>query len=367
MDHWNSHLRQVLATFATLVLTGIALVWVANPFGNLSSSPLPHVLMDDNQRFQYPAVIRSGRYDSLVIGTSTGRLLEPERLEAVFGGHFANLALNGGTAWEQMRVARLFREVVQRRRTLLIALDHVWCTPDADTVRITKRGFPEWMFDNDPWNDIPHMLNVRTIEIAGRRVGHALGLVKARWPHNGYEVFVPPERDYDLQRARRHIWGPSGPRPESSAEAANPEAHLTPAAESLQSFPALAWLEELVDAGQGWPRVVLLVTPVHRAAMPTAGTPAGLREAGCKATMAAIARRHGVSLVDFRLLSPITRRDENYWDHLHYRVPIAGQIVDGIAAALATGRDDPDGRFRVLHAPPKQQDSEPLPLVPVPR
>jgi hypothetical protein len=353
MDPWKRHLRQLLVSFAILVATGVMLVWIANPYGNLLGSPLPHVLMDDNQRFQYPAVIRSGRYDSLVIGTSTARLLQPKQLEGTFGGRFANLALNSGTAWEQMRLVRLFREEVKRRRTLIVALDHVWCAADADTQRITKRGFPEWMFDHNPWNDIPNMLNARTIEIAGRRIGHALGLVKARWPHNGYEVFVSPERDYDLKRARQHIWGPTGPKPDDTATAAVQEKQQALAPETAHSFPALAWLNEIVDAGQGWQRVVLLITPVHRAALPAAGTPEGAREAACKAVMTAIARRNGVALVDFRLPSPITRRDENYWDSLHYRVPIAGRIIDGLTAALATDRDDPGGDFRVLYAPPR--------------
>lgn len=352
MDPWTRHLRQLLLSFAVLAATGVVLVWIANPYGNLRGSPLTHVLMDDNQRFQYPAVIRSGRYDSLIIGTSTGRLLRPRQLEGAFGGRFANLALNSGTAWEQMRFVRLFREEVKHRRTLVVALDHVWCAADADTQRITRRGFPEWMFDRDPWNDIPNMLNTRTIEIAGRRIGHALGLVKARWPHDGYEVFVPPERDYDLARARQHIWGSSGRRPDTADTPAVPGKGVAPAPQTAHAFPALAWLDEMIDASQGWQRVVLLITPVHIAAQPAAGSPLAEREAACKVAMTDIARRHRVALVDFRLPSPITRHDENYWDGLHYRVPIADRIIDGLVAALENRRDDPGGEYRVLYVPP---------------
>jgi len=41
--------------------------------------------------------VRSGRYDSAVVGTSTVRLLDPQRLGALFGARFANLGLNAGT------------------------------------------------------------------------------------------------------------------------------------------------------------------------------------------------------------------------------------------------------------------------------
>jgi hypothetical protein len=56
-------------------------------------------------QFQYPALIRSKRYDS----SSS----EPDRdcctraLERVFGGRFANLAMNAGLAYEQYRLSAL--------------------------------------------------------------------------------------------------------------------------------------------------------------------------------------------------------------------------------------------------------------------
>jgi hypothetical protein len=53
-------------------------------------------------------------------------------------------------------------------------------------------------------------------------------------------------------------------------------------------------------------------------------------------------------VVDFRRPSPVTVEDANYWDALHYRLPIAGRIVAGLRAARETGADDPGGFYRVL-------------------
>ena len=355
MDGWTQHLRLFAGTLAALLATAVTLVWLANPYGNLRVSPSAHVLMDDNQRFQYPAVIRSRRYDSLVIGTSTARLLEPAQLGRVFGGRFANLALNSGTAWEQWRIARLFADEVTSPRTLLVGLDHVWCEADADTRRITPRGFPEWMFDNNPWNDPAYMLNTRTLEISGRRVGHMLGLVKERWPHNGYEVFVPPESQYDLARARRHIWGAAG---QPALPIAWEDVQGTPQMQSrvhaLQrpaEFPAHAWLEDLLVARR-FERIVLLITPVHVAGM-QGSLEWGARSLACKQSLAAIAARHDNRVIDFRIASPITREDSHYWDALHFRVPIAARVVDGLARAVATGADDPGGDWRILRGEPR--------------
>ncbi len=338
---WARHLKLMLGTLAALLVIAATLVGIANPYGNLTYSPLRHVLMDDNQRFQYPAVIRSRRYDSLVIGTSTSRLLEPQHLERVFGGHFANLAMNSGTPWEQWQVARLFAREIAAPKTLVVGLDHVWCTPDADVHRITARGFPEWMFDDKPWNDVGYMLNVRTLEIAGRRIGHAFGLIKERWPHNGYEVFVPPERDYDLARAREHIYGTTKPPPVSTRPR-RPPPPVPP-----DGFPALMWIEDIL-AGRRFQRVVLLITPVHVAGQPTPGKPGHAREQRCKTELARMASRHGTAIIDFRIPSPITREDSHYWDSVHYRVTIAARIVDDLARAVATGADDPNGDWRML-------------------
>ena len=350
MHSWTHFLKLLAATFAGLLAIAATLIWIANPYGNLRFSPLAHVLMDDNQRFQYPAVIRSQRYDSLVIGTSTARLLQPAELQRVLGGRFANLALNSGTAWEQWRVARLFAREVAAPRTLLIGLDHVWCAADADTHRITRRGFPEWMFDDNPWNDLAFMLNARTVEISVRRLWHALGRTPERWPHNGYEVFVPPESAYNLARARQHIYGLPTPPRQITRRLVTRSIKQAPVTEArdAREFPALTWLEDLV-ASRGFKQIVLVTMPVHIAAQARSATPEAARETRCRMAMAEIAGRHGLAPIDFRKPSPITRADRNYWDPLHYRVPIATRIVQGIGRAVATGKSDPDGDWRSLN------------------
>jgi len=352
---WKRYWRLIAAVFVGELLIVCALIAVANPYGNLPHLLLKsHVIMDTNQRFQHPSIARSGRYDSIVIGTSTSKLLRPGALERVFGGRFANLAFDDGRAWEQYQIAKLFAEHTAHPHTLLIGIDSVWCDPDADTHITTYRGFPEWMYDDDPWNDLVWMLNKRTVEISGRRIGNVLGINPDRIPPNGYDVFVPDESLYDLAKARAHI----GPVPPAS-----PKSYIATDAERRSwRYPALRWLEELLDGT--WQRKAIVIVPVHAAAQPQPGSLAAAREEECKARLAALARRHGVPLVDFRIRSDITMRDENYWDSLHYRVPIAERIVDEIGRALATEQDDPMGDWRIL-ATQRYQSAEQRPLLPI--
>jgi hypothetical protein len=104
-----------------------------NPFGNLPVRAFgAHVVMDTNDRFQFPAIVRTGNFDSGVFGTSSSKLLDPAWLERAFGGRFANLAFNDGRAWEEYQLALLFLRTVPRPGTLLFGIDWVWCAADAD-------------------------------------------------------------------------------------------------------------------------------------------------------------------------------------------------------------------------------------------
>jgi hypothetical protein len=111
-------------------------------------------------------------------------------------------------------------------------------------------------------------------------------------------------------------------------------------------LPALEWLDALLDGR--WQSAVIVIMPVHIAAQPAPGSISAVREDECKARFADVAKRRGVPLIDFRIRSDITTRDENYWDSLHYRVPVAERIVHYIGQALTTGQDDPAGKWRIL-------------------
>lgn len=228
---------------------------------------------------------------------------------------------------------------------LLVALDHAWCDPDALRERTTFRGFPEWMYDDDPWNDLGYMLNGKSVEIGGRRLAVALGLKPARFPA-GYEVFTPPESDYDPIKVREKLWGK---RSKNSIRPIVPPYTPTETERAAWTFPALEWLDEILDKFDG--RTVLAFMPVHVAAQPRPGSVAAAKENECKARIAAIARAHGASpVIDFRIPSAITSNDDNYWDPLHYRLPIADQLVAELAQALKGG-EGATGNWRYVEDP----------------
>ncbi len=116
-------------------------------------------------------------------------------------------------------------------------------------------------------------------------------------------------------------------------------------------FPALAWLEaELAALPPDTPKLILL-PPQHWASLPGTGSARAARDAACKAALVELARRVDAALIDYRLLSPLTLNDANFWDPLHYRIGIARRIEADLVAVrqgLLTG--GPDVVLRVAPA-----------------
>lgn len=269
------------------------------------------------------------------------RLLRPDALNEAFGGRFANLSMNSATAYEQWRIAEVFARNHRAAKTVIAGIDIVWCEDTKTPEKYTFRRFPEWMYDANRWNDVAHMLEFKTFEVLGRQAGYMLGLREARYGPDGYRSFLPPQDRYDLEKARRNIYGEAGPgkaRPVNTGEPPGPP----------PVFGSHGYLESLLNAFPETTRKVLVFVPYHAHHQP----PPGSRAAGvwdvCRARVAEVARAvPNTTILDFMIASPITMRDENYWDPLHYTNAVAEWLARLIAAG-AKGVKAPGGEYRIL-------------------
>jgi hypothetical protein len=341
---WRRFVRLFLGTFAAAIIAAALFILLLDPFDMVPFSlPIERPLVSGSQRFAYPQAMRSGRFDAIIVGSSTSRLIDPEQINGPFGARFANMAMNASAAWEEWTTFEYFRRHVGAPKALIVGLDDGWCDPNADRDRI-RRGFPEWMYDDDKWNDYANLFNSGTLELAGRLVGYHLGLYAARSRYDGYEVFTPPEGDYDLARAKAGIWVKQTERPLPHL----PPPQLSDAERHALRFPALAWLDAMLIEMPAASRKVLAFMPVHVAGQAWPGTHDAAVEAECKARIAEIARARGAKVVDWRIASPITTADSNYWDVLHYRLPIARRIADELVAAVIDGKESAEGDYRIV-------------------
>ena len=344
---WQRFVELFMGVFAIGLFLVFAFVLLIDPYDDVPFSlPLKRHLIDANQRFMYPQVVRSGLFDSLVIGTSTSKLLDPVILNEEFGARFANLSMDAATAWEQKTIANYFIEHAGKPKVIIIGVDSQWqwCASDADTQRITARGFPYFLYDDDKWNDFFFLFNSRTVEMAGKLVGVHLGLYSERSRFDGYYLFVPPENAYDLEKARNAIWGG---RPRTLPDPTKKPFEMSDEQRASLVYPSLNLLDDLLlKAGDALKIIGLM--PAHVANQPDPATLAGAREAECKSRITQIARQRGAKVIDWRYSSPLTREDSNYWDSIHYRVPVANSLAHAIGSAIREGKPSADGTYRLL-------------------
>lgn len=347
---WRSFSTFLAVSSLGLGAVLLALILMLDPYGIRASAHVsPRPLMDLNQRFMYPQVVRSGRFDAAVLGTSTVRLLDPMALDSLTGFRFANLAMNAATPWEQMQMAGLFMKEVPLPKAVIWGIDTTWCEADAtlESKRLTPRPFPPWLYHTPDWRDWPRLASFTSLEVAARLAGYHFGINRERIRGDGFEVFTPPEQTYDAARARAHLYRGTGGLPPDTSPLDPAQALLPDDLAGLQ-FPALDWLESQLRKVPSGTRIVLVLSPVHVASQPRAGSKAAAVDDLCRTRLSDIASRHHASVIDYRWFSALTMDDTNFWDPLHYRLPVARRLEKSITDILLHGRllqDDPVARL----------------------
>ncbi|MCC7120889.1 MAG: hypothetical protein IT493_04965, partial [Gammaproteobacteria bacterium] len=254
--------------------------------------------------------------------------LKPERLNALLDARFVNLAMNSATLFEQLEMNALFLRHHPAPRVMIYALDDSACRATQTPERYTFRDFPEFMFDENRWNDLLYLFNDKALENAVRMLELVRGKRRPKYGPDGYFDFTRDFGAYDLARTRQRVYGsPTPPAPP-------PVVDLEPTAEDVPRMANLELLPALLDAAPPATRVVLLIPPMH--VWHVHGSAAAYRE--CKRqALAVAARRADLVVLDYLLDGPLTREDRNYWDAIHYGDPIAARIERDVAAAIRGG------------------------------
>ena len=317
-DAWRRFAKTLLATALLSVAVLYGFVVIVDPWDALPlSPPLPRVPISTNARFSFPALARSPRFDSAVVGSSTSRLLQPAMLDQGFSAHFVNLAMNAATAYEQEQILGVFLRAHPQPRVILVGLDVSWCT--TQFAQFTPRQFPAWMYGGSGWAGYLHMLTPYAVQEAANQFAVMTHMKRRRYGLDGYTRFVPPDQDYDTARrdAAFRRWEPVDNRPAPEGEAV---------------FPPLALLRDMLGRIPARTRKILFFVPYY---VERQGGPGGAerrRWDECKLQVAAIASGTGAEVMDFMIPSAITRDKDHYWDPIHYREPIAARVVEGLVA-----------------------------------
>ena len=256
--NWTRFLRTLIASFVILVALVYTLIVLVDPYQNVPFSlPLDRAPISTNQRFAYPALARNSRFDSAIIGSSTVRLLNPENLDELTGARFANLAMNSATAYEQMRIHELFVDHHPNAKYVIIGIDDSWCRRETAYEKYTFRAFPEWMYDDNRWNDLLYMFNDKALENTIRLLEFVAGSREAKYEPNGYRNFTVDFGAYDVNIVRRRLYPKGMPTVRRVPDIVPDSQH------SDWEFAAHSLLDAILARDASRQFTILLFAPLH--------------------------------------------------------------------------------------------------------
>lgn len=326
--NWSRFRKSFFGCLAFFVVLISGLFWLIDPYGNIPGSPGDErAAMAQNQRFSYPSLARNPKFDSAIIGTSTLRLLKPEYLDQGLGARFVNLSMNSATSWEQSQIYSVFKARRNEIAYLIIGFDVTWCTTDQSYQKLTPRRFPDWIYDENPWNDLVHMIEFKSFEVLGQQAGWLLGIKEARHGTDGYANFLPDVAEYDLARVEADL----------NAHA-NRQSTDVVAIETIDSAHfqrrSLQNLEVILSSLPQATRLVAVHVPYHISHQPITYTYAWHIREQCKKDLNKIVQTHSNSLIlDFMIKSEFTQHAHHYWDPLHYTYEKSYDLMDEIIQA----------------------------------
>jgi hypothetical protein len=323
--NWSRYLKFMLGSALMFAVVIYAFILVLDPYQNVPFSPaLNRAPVSTNQRFSYPTIARDPGFDSVVIGTSTSRLLDPRLLGELTGASFANLSMNSATAYEQTRLFELFLRHHPAMRFLVVGIDEVWCATGRDAEKYTFRDFPEWMYDENRWNDLTYLLNDKALEDAVRMFELLIGKREGKYRHDGYRDFTLgfPAWDEKVVGAKlREVREPGRKLGMPVPGWKHPDL----------DFGSLLELQGILQRLPATARTVLFLPPLHGGYIEAAADRLG----ECKGRLLSLLTTlNRTAMLDMMVISPATLDPHNYWDPLHVTRDAAVRLTPALARTL---------------------------------
>jgi hypothetical protein len=320
----------LLTLFSLLIL--YASFHIIDPYDIFPFSPdFPRVPVSHDQWYFHPIIAKKKEFDSAIFGTSTSRLLCPERLNPIFQASFASLGFNNGSAYEQQKLFNMFMRNHQNVKVVIFGIDIAWCRTSEEYKKFnTETGtsdlFPEWLYDENPWNNcLP--LSAMTFENTKRQLLAVTNLEKYRFGLDGYSEFTPPQDEYDIIKVRKNIYKSEKFIQFTSQKkraAASPPKTLSSKECIELKYPALSMLEDCLRKIPADSLKILFFVPYHIYRQPSSGSLDAVTLQVCKQRIVKLAKEYpNTYILDFMIESDITTKDENYWDPLHFTVETA--------------------------------------------
>ncbi|BCB19264.1 hypothetical protein [Bosea sp. ANAM02] len=265
---------------------------------------------------------RDPNFTGAIFGNSHIQLISPEELRAKTGIPFVSLIAPATMPKETFATIDWF---LRHHRTappkaIVVGIDNYWCT--ANPALPNEKPFPFWLMSRSLSEYVGGLMRFDLLEELPRRIGYLASRKAERARPDGYWDY---ESGYGVQGY--------GTNPEIIARLQKPIE--TGGGNVDGPFPAASGLEELMKTAPAETALILLRPPVYVTALPKPGTRDAEADTACRKAFADLAaRRPRTALVDWRVERPELRDPGLFFDHSHYRQPIARLVETDIAEAI---------------------------------
>jgi hypothetical protein len=343
---WQQYvLVMILAGLITPLILYLTII-IIDPYDSVAFSPKwDRYPPRGDHRHWNAKLLKNSSFDSLVLGSSTAMLLNPEELNVAMGARFVNLGMPLATPYEQMRLLSLFAHYHNGIKMLIVSVDTLWCHPKGMPEHANSRlvnAYPDWLYDTHAWNDLPP-LNKTSVKAAYDQARALLGIYRpySRWM-NGYE---------DLTKTLHEKNNPEDIR--KRIHEGTPEPLLTGNKRITigngYHYPDIERLALALQALSPATMKILIFPPYHARYQPKPGSEQAQLWEGCKQDVASLSNNlDNILVMDFMVQSELTQKDVNYIDGYHTTTETASEIVRLISSAIQH-KDYPQDQFRILN------------------
>ncbi len=323
---WRGFVLVFLAAGLLTLVLAMSVAFVADPY----DTGRPGLFKKTGIRPQGPRTAAASRgrdpaFDSAIFGNSHVQLLAPERIGAQVDARFVSLIAPATNPREHLVLLDWFnRHHKDGIKAIIIGIDANWCT--GDPALPNDKPFPFWLYERSLLSYLRGLLRYETLEETPRRVAFLIGKSPERARPDGYWDYEPNYigLGFDVRADRRAMLDKPLP---------------TVTVNAMGRFPAAERLGLALRELPAGARVILLHPPVYRTGLAKSGTPEAATVLACKAAFAAVAaNRPLTSVLDWRSERAESREPGLWFDHTHYRRPVAEAIERDIARVLGGAR-----------------------------
>jgi len=149
-----------LAVLATCLVMTAALVGWVDPYFHYRAPRTDRFRYTlDNQRFQNDGIVRHFDYQALITGSSMAENFKTSDVERLWGLKAVKVPFAGASYRELSRLVCRAVAANPKLELVIVGLDFNKLIMDPDWMRTDLGDFPDYLYDENPWNDIGYLLN----------------------------------------------------------------------------------------------------------------------------------------------------------------------------------------------------------------